>query len=60
VVSRTTSFGKRAVTAPPPARAQTAPAAVTDSIPSPVPVSGLTRTLSRLPYFTVVLSLALI
>lgn len=59
MVSRTTSFGKRAVTAPP-VRAQTAPAAVADSIPSPVPVSGLTRTLSRLPYFTVVLSLALI
>jgi membrane associated rhomboid family serine protease len=56
--SKTTSFGKRAVTAPL-VRAPTAPAVVADSTPA-APSSPLTRTLSRLPYFTVVLSLALI
>lgn len=57
--SRTTSFGKRAV-ATPPARAVPA-AAIAEPIAAPTaPLSPLARTLSRLPYFTVVLSLALI
>lgn len=59
-ISRTTSFGKRAPVAAPPAHMRTA-APVADSTPAPVvPPSPLARTLSRLPYFTVVFSLALI
>lgn len=57
--SRTTSFGKRAAAAPP-VRVQAA-AAIAEPAPTPtVPASPLVRILSRLPYFTVVLSLALI
>jgi rhomboid protease GluP len=56
--SRTTSFGKRAAAAP--ARAQAA-AATAEPAPAPIaPVSPLVQTLSRLPYFTAVLSLVLI
>lgn len=58
-VSRTTSFGKRAAAAPPVRVHATAPAA--EPAPTPaVPVSPQARFLSRLPYFTAALSLALI
>lgn len=59
-LSRTTSFGKRAPVVAQPPRARAA-AAIAEPAPTPVaPVNPLARTLSRLPYFTVVLSLALI
>lgn len=56
---RTTNFGKRAVAAPP-GRAKPA-AVIAEPVPAPTaPLNPLARTLSRLPYFTVALSLALI
>lgn len=57
-LTRTTNFGKRAAAAP--ARTQVA-AAKAEPAPQPAtPAGPWARALSRLPYFTVVLSLALI
>jgi membrane associated rhomboid family serine protease len=56
-MTRSASFGKRAMASPAaPVRAVAAPVMA----PLPAPPQGIWRTVSRLPYFTAVLSLALI